>query len=165
MKTTTVADPVENFIEQMGLIAQSDGGPRIAGRIFGLLLVEGRPFALHEMAERLKISKASASTNARMLAERGMLRLTAHAGDRQDYYELVPSPYHQMVETISAKMRKSAAQIAEAEAMFTDDNRGARDRVRQLAEFYRQSADFMADWSKHLKPGPLITRPICPMQL
>lgn len=151
MEHSPVANPVENFIEQMGLITQSDGAPRIAGRIFGLLLVEGRPFALHEMAERLKISKASASTNARMLADRGMLRLTAHAGDRQDYYELVPNPYGQMVETISAKMRKSAAQIAEAEAMFPDDNSGARERVRQLSEFYRQSADFMVEWSRHLK--------------
>jgi DNA-binding transcriptional regulator GbsR (MarR family) len=150
MEKPAAADPAEYFIEQMGLLTQSDGLPRISGRIFGLLLVEGRPFTLQEMSERLKISKASASTNARMLAGRGMLRLTAHAGDRQDYYELVPSPYHQMVETVSAKMRRSAGQIAEAEAMFPE-NSGAKARVRQLAEFYRQSADFMADWSKHLK--------------
>ena len=78
----------DNFIEQMGMLTQADGGPRIAGRIFGLLLVEGHPFTLDEMAARLTISKASASTNARLLLASGMIRLVAVAGDRRDFYEL-----------------------------------------------------------------------------
>jgi len=154
MSLIPVIDPFENFIEQMGLITQSDGGPRIAGRIFGLLLVEGRPFALHEMADRLKISRASASTNARMLAERGMLRLVAHGGDRQDYYAISAQPYHQMLETVRGKMVKSAQLIAEAEAQFTETDDAARSRVRNLAEFYRQSADFMTHWAQQLKLAP-----------
>lgn len=147
-------DPVENFIDQMGLITQSDGGPRIAGRIFGLLLVEGRPFTLHEMADRLKISRASASTNARLLADRGMVRLMAHAGDRQDYYAISAQPYTQMLENVRGKMMKSAQLIAEAEALFTDADDEARSRVGQLADFYRQSADFMTQWAARLTQAP-----------
>ncbi|MCR6670709.1 GbsR/MarR family transcriptional regulator [Devosia ginsengisoli] len=138
----------ENFIEQMGLITQDDGGPRIAGRIMGLLIVEGQPFSLAEMAERLKISKASASTNARLLANAGMIRQTGRAGDRQDYYELGEDPYQRMMETVSARLRKVADLVFEAETRFADDDGGARSRVHQLAEFYAQSADFLADWSK-----------------
>ena len=59
--------PMDTFIEQMGLIAQEDGAPRIAGQILGYLLIEGEPRTLSQMAEALKISKASASTNARLL--------------------------------------------------------------------------------------------------
>lgn len=153
MENAVDFDPVENFIEQMGLITQADGAPRIAGRIFGLLVAEGRPFALNEMAERLKISKASASTNARLLADRGILRLTSHAGDRHDYYELVSAPYHQMLDTISRKIRRSAEQIAEAEALFPPEQSDKRQRIHQLAEFYRQTAQFMNGLSEHLKTG------------
>ena len=150
MQKSFTHSPVENFIEQMGLITQADGGPRIAGRILGLMIVEERPFTLQEIAERLNISKASASTNARMLAERGVLRLLAHGGDRQDYYELGPDPFHRMLQTIEDRMRKSAAVIAEAEARFTDADDDARRRVARLANFYRQSADFLGEWAKRL---------------
>ncbi|MCW5722868.1 MAG: hypothetical protein KIS86_17190, partial [Devosia sp.] len=39
---------VDRFIDEMGLITQQDGGPRIAGRIFGLLIVEGRELSLNQ---------------------------------------------------------------------------------------------------------------------
>jgi len=142
----------EDFIEQMGLITQADGGTRIAGRIMGLLIVAGRPFSLAEMADRLEISKASASTNARLLANAGVIRQTGRTGDRRDYYELGEDPYPRMMETITARMRKVANLVFEAEARFTDDSDGARTRVRQLAQFYAQSADFMAEWSKRSLP-------------
>lgn len=144
--------PAENFIEQMGLIAQADGGTRIAGRIMGLLIVDGRPFSLAAMAERLQISKASASTNARWLANAGVIRQTSRAGDRQDYYEIGEDPYPRMMATITARMRKVAALVSEAEARFTDDTDGARTRVHQLAQFYAQSADFMAEWTRQSLP-------------
>lgn len=143
-------DAIDRFVEQMGLITQSDGGPRIAGRIFGLLLAEGRPFALSEMAERLQISKASASTNARLLLSAGMVQLMAKPGDRQDYYEMGTDPYGRMVDTISARMRRSAKQVLEAEALIPDSQGDAKRRVRELAIFYDRSADFFSTWAAHL---------------
>lgn len=140
---------VDAFIELMGVISQTDGAPRIAGRIFGLLLVEGRPFALDEMAQRLSISKASASTNARLLLHTGMIRQTSKPGDRRDYYELGQKPYSRMIETISTRMRRSAAQVLETEALFPDSAGPAKRRVRQLADFYSGSADFFANWASH----------------
>ena len=145
--------PIDQFVEQMGLITQTDGGPRIAGRIFGLLLAEGRSFSLGEMADRLQISKASASTNARRLLDAGMLELTARPGDRQDFYQVGATPYARIIETICARMRRSAEQIRETEALFPDSQNDARERVHDLAEFYAQSADFFTPWAEHLKTG------------
>ncbi|WP_354066371.1 MarR family transcriptional regulator [Devosia sp. 2618] len=144
----------ENFIEQMGLITQVDGGPRIAGRILGLLLVEGTAFNLSEMAKRLKISKASASTNARMLEASGIIRRTARPGDRQDYYELGSDPFSRMISSISTRMRDTAGLVLEAEAQFLPGQEAARARVHELADFYMRSAQFMAGWSAHIKHQP-----------
>lgn len=143
------ASYADAFIEQMGAISQSDGAPRIAGRIFGLLLVEGRPFALEEMAQRLSISKASASTNARLLLNTGMIRRMSRVGDRRDYYELGQKPYSRMVDTISARMRRSAAQVLEIEALFPEAAGPAKRRIRELAAFYSGSADFFVNWVSH----------------
>src|SRR3546814_5030306 len=108
MKPGATPSAGEKFIEQMGLLSQVDGAPRIAGRILGLLLLEGRPLALHEIAERLQVSKASASTNARLLAGRDILRLRAQPGDRQDYYEFATGNEYRFLEAIGARMRNSA---------------------------------------------------------
>lgn len=151
MSKRAVSSPVENFIDQMGMIIQEEGGPPIAGRIFGLLVVEGCPLTLNDMAGRLNISKASASTNARLLAARGLLRRTSLPGDRQDYYELLPSPYPNIIRTMTAKISRAAARVEEAERLIPNESAGAKERVRLLAEFYRQSADFMAEWSANLK--------------
>lgn len=140
----------ENFIERMGIIAQADGQTRISGRILGLLIVEGRPFTLAEMAERLQISKASASTNARLLRTSGVIRLVSHAGDRQDYYELGTDPYRRMMATIGERLANVGAEVLEAEASFPHTDVDARRRVRQLADFYLGLAERLKDWSGSL---------------
>jgi DNA-binding transcriptional regulator GbsR (MarR family) len=80
----------ENFIERMGLTLESDGLPRIAGRIFGLLLVSEHPHSLDELAAELQVSKGSVSTNARLLEHRGLLERVCRPADRRDYYSVPP---------------------------------------------------------------------------
>lgn len=143
----TEADPIDAFIEQMGLISQADGAPRIAGRLFGLLLVEGKPLALPDIASRLAISKASASTNARLLAQRGVIRLRSRAGDRRDYYELVPDSFQHMLDMVSERMRHNAVQLAETEERLPAEYAEVKERIAGLIRFYRVSADFLEDWS------------------
>ena len=57
---------------KMGLLCESDNLPRIAGRLFGLLILEDEAFSLRELADRLQVSRASVSTNARILTEMGL---------------------------------------------------------------------------------------------
>lgn len=80
----------ERFIEEVGLTAEADGLPRIAGRLFGHLLLSPGPRSLDEIAEALSVSKGSVSTDARLLLSHGWLRRSTVAGDRKDYYEMAP---------------------------------------------------------------------------
>ncbi|MEP4547701.1 MAG: hypothetical protein ABJ000_16085 [Saccharospirillum sp.] len=148
-----MTDPIENFIELMGMTYQVDGAPRIAGRIFGLLLVEDEPYALQDIATRLQVSKASASTNARFLAERGVIRLTSKPGIRQDFYELVPDVYRQMALKVSARMMQVSNQIAEVHEAIPSEQSIARDRIANLAECYRLASETAIDWSDRLPPS------------
>jgi DNA-binding transcriptional regulator GbsR (MarR family) len=64
---------ISGFIEGMGLYFEDFGVPRIAGRLLGLLLVTNRPLSLEEVATTLGVSRASVSTNARLILATGLV--------------------------------------------------------------------------------------------
>ena len=84
------SDAASQFVEQVGLMAEEDGLPRIAGRIFARLLLADAPCSLDDLADELAVSKASVSTNARLMLRHGWLRRVVRPGDRRDFYEMVP---------------------------------------------------------------------------
>ena len=63
----------EQFVERLGRFFEAEGAPRTAGRILGLMLLTPGELALDEIAERLQVSKASVSTNARQMETAGVL--------------------------------------------------------------------------------------------
>ncbi len=137
---------MDRFIEQMGLFAQTEGAPRIAGQILGYLLVEGDPRTLTQMAAELKISKASASTNARLLEMRGMLRRVSPVGQRGDAYQALDMPNTATIRTLAQRHRDLAETIGAIAADFPASHQAAQARVDQYARFYRDTATFIDAW-------------------
>jgi DNA-binding transcriptional regulator GbsR (MarR family) len=86
-------EKTSDFIEQMGLTFEHLGATRIAGRLFGLLLLTPQPMSLTELADRLGVSKASISTNARLTGHIGLTHRVSVPGDRRDYYEILPGAF------------------------------------------------------------------------
>jgi DNA-binding transcriptional regulator GbsR (MarR family) len=76
------------FTDRMGQLFEAEGRPRIAGRIFGWLVLADEPRSLDAIASALGVSKASASTNARLLAGVGVLERVTLPADRHDYYRI-----------------------------------------------------------------------------
>src|SRR5216117_917182 len=74
------------FVEKLAVLLETDGMPRVAGRLFGLLLVSAEPRSLDELAKQLGLSKASISINARLLEEKGLVERVGRQADRRDYY-------------------------------------------------------------------------------
>lgn len=141
---------VDKFILEMGLIAKADGLPPIAGQIIGYLVVEGGTRSLSDMTEALKISKASASTNARLLEDKGALQKVARLGQRDDAYALVDGANIQMLHTLSRRFKRNADSIAALAVNFPDSHAEARDRVQKVSKTYRQSAEFLDHWAADL---------------
>src|SRR5512132_4097721 len=84
------------FADRIGQMFEADGLPPIAGRIM-LLLLRDEACSLDEVALELRVSKASVSTNARLLADQGVLERTSREGDRRDYYQVVPDLFPRML--------------------------------------------------------------------
>jgi DNA-binding transcriptional regulator GbsR (MarR family) len=119
-----------NFIHRMGVAAETDGMSPIAGRLFAFLLVSDEPRSLDEIADQLGVSKASVSTDARRLLERGIVDRVARAGDRRDYYELSPDFFTRIIDArvdrwrrmqlLANEVREQAAQLPEAVRLRID---------------------------------------------
>ena len=144
--------PIDRFIEEMGLCAQTDGAPRIAGRILGYLLVEGEARTLRQMSQALKISKASASTNARLLELRGMVRRVSPAGKRGDAYQALDMPNTATIRAQAQSYRERAEIIAALAAEFPPSHDAAQVRIGHFAGFYRDTAAFIDAWMDSLGP-------------
>lgn len=126
---------ISGFIERMGLSAQGDGLPRIAGRILGYFIVHGGPTSLSALARELRVSRASISTNARMLRDLGVLEATAVPGDRQDYYQLAPRHYLRVLEGYIERMGVLGESLSTAQAEIDDARDGAQARLADMHRF------------------------------
>ncbi len=129
-------DPTVLFIEQMGIHAQGDGAPRIAGRIIGYFIVHGGPVCFSQLAQELQVSRASISTNARTLTDLGMIEKVARPGDRQDYYQLANNPYLRMIETYLLRMRAMQDLLQKADKSIPADMHGTHARLAQMRHFF-----------------------------
>lgn len=140
----------DRFIEQMGLMFEEDGQPRIAGRVFALLLVEDGALSLSEIARRLKVSRASVSTNARLLLRVGVIERVGIPGDRQDHYRLIPAPYDRLLSGMEARIQRASAFFSESAASFPPERATACARLLGIASFYREAGEALASMIRRL---------------
>jgi DNA-binding transcriptional regulator GbsR (MarR family) len=110
----TIHPTLERFIERMGLESEADGMPRIAGRVLGFLIAAENPASLDEIADQLRVSRASVSTNCRLLEQIGAAERTSIPGDRRDYYLLARGYPLRFMHAAQAGARRKAAMAAEA---------------------------------------------------
>ncbi len=124
------------FIERMGLAVERMGLTRTFGRLFGLLMVADRPLSLDEIVERLDVSKASVSTNARACEELGLARRVGVRGDRRDYYEIAPRAFESVTAKRVGAIHAMAGLAAEGLQAVGDEPSPARDRLTEMLDFY-----------------------------
>lgn len=124
------------FIEQLGLMSKNDGMPRIAGRIYGLMLLREGPLCLDDIAELLQVSKGSVSTNARRLERMGILERTGKPGDRKDYYRASPDAIEGSFERARQRMESMLQLLETTLPRLPDDNDVAQQRLRKMRNWH-----------------------------
>ena len=140
------------FIDRMGQATESDGMSPIAGRLFALLLLSDEPRSLDELASQLGVSKASVSTDARRLLERGIVERSSPAGDRRDYYELTPDFFAQVIRSRVARWRRLHGLVSGMRDASSGLSPAVRDRFASIDEihsFVVERVDAaLADWER-----------------
>ena len=134
-----IHEAVEQFIEQMGLNAQLDGVPRIAGRMAAYFIIHGGPVSFGQLAEALQVSRGSISTNVRMLASVGLIERAAVPGDRQDYYQISGMPFFRMLDIHLERLRRVWHIVDQASQTIPDSMKDTQVRLREMNRFYREA--------------------------
>ena len=144
------------FVERTGLSWESDGLPRIAGRIFGLLLVSPGACSLDDLAETLGVSKASVSTDARRLEQLGYLERTGFPGDRRDYYRVAADLGARTLETRLDRLREVRRLLAEAPRnAMTPEVAGRLDDFERLHLYAEQAVEQVLErWKRDAGDRP-----------
>lgn len=135
-KSPAAVDVFGEFIERMGLSAQGDGLPRIAGRMMAWFVLNGGPICLTDLAEALQISKASASTNARLLAGLGVLQRASATEGRKDFYVLANDAYSSLLEGYVDRMSQRLDMLNALIPSIPDARPDVQKRVATMHEFY-----------------------------
>lgn len=134
----------EQFVERMGQLMERDGLPRIAGRIFGQLMLSEAPMSLDDLAGALRVSKGSVSTNTRLLESFGMLERLTYPGDRRDYCEVSESVHQRMLELRVERLQTTRELLEEGLETESARSERIRNRLEYFGEFFDQMIDAIA---------------------
>lgn len=128
---------LDRFIEQLGQLAEGEGLPRTAGRMMGLLIVSGAPLGIDELATRLKVSRASVSTNSRLLQSLGIAQLAPEPGTRRDYLQISGDPSSSLLALGLRRMQSMHLTILEMRhALKGSRLRATRARLQRMEKLY-----------------------------
>jgi len=132
----------ERFIEAMGLAHEEDRLPRIAGRLVGLLILSPEPVRFDHLAARLRVSRASISTNTRLLENMGVIQRVTRPGDRRDYFKINEEPglLLRIVDRYRAR-QASAEEMKRALLPEPDAGGVVAERLDRFIRFYSILAD------------------------
>ena len=125
------------FIEQLALLLENDGFPRVAGRWCGLLLIAPDPLSLDDLADHLGVTKASISVNARMLEQKGVVERIGMTGDRRDYYRIAEDVVERAMQQRVARIRQFQAALATALTAVKTRRASVAERLELMDEGFR----------------------------
>lgn len=135
MEDEHLSPALREFIESMGIYFERYGLPRIGGRVLGLLMVADRPLSLDDLAGMLRVSRASISTNMKLITASSLAEQTSLPGDRRDYYRFGPDTWERALKTelegIVMLRRLGERGLAAAQAT----ERVAREHLEDLLAF------------------------------
>lgn len=137
-----ILDPAdEEFVERVGRFFEGDGAARTSGRMLGLLLLSTRERSIDEMADRLRVSRASVSTNARSLESFGIVERVSHMGDRRDFYRIAPDLERTLLRLRMERLAKVEALLEAGTATPAARDERVRGRLEVLARMHGCAAN------------------------
>ena len=123
------------FIEALGLWFEDVGLTRIAGRLLGLLMLTDGVLSLDQIAGALRVSRASVSTNARLLLTARLVERVSLPGDRRDYYTFGARSWDGNLRADIARAESFRRVAAEGLAALGPGNTIGHARLREAVEF------------------------------
>jgi DNA-binding transcriptional regulator GbsR (MarR family) len=146
----------KHFIEDVGLLFEQSGQPRMSGRIIGWLLICDPPHqSTSELAQVLGASKASLSTMTRLLLQVGLIERVGVPGHRRDHYRIKPGAWSEMMQQHLDEI-KAARQLADRGLELLEGKpaelKQRLKEVREMYTFFEEAYPTLLErWERELK--------------
>ncbi len=125
------------FAEEIGLVIEQIGLPRMAGRLLGWLLVSDTPYhTLDDLVEALQASKSSISTMARLLIQIGLLERVALPGHRANYVRIVHGHWMSLLEGKMRWITTFRQKLDRGLELVQDGDASTRRPLQELRDLY-----------------------------
>lgn len=127
----------QQFIEEVGLLFEAEGLPRMAGRIFGWLLISNPPHqSPGELTEVLQASKGSISTMTRLLTQLGLIERISLPGRRRDYFQIKPNVWSELTQRRLVQIRAFRQLAEKGLTLLNDQNLESRQRLQDMHDMH-----------------------------
>ena len=141
----------DEFIEQFGVYFERSGYTRMAGRIFGFLLISNPPHqSMGQIVERLHASKSSISTNARLLIQLNLVDQIPIPGERPLFYRVRPGGWTAVFLERLMAVTRARTLLADGLALLTGQPEEQRARLEEMDDMYafceRELPEMFARW-------------------
>lgn len=143
-KFKKLSPELARFIESMGMYFETQGVPRIGGRILGVLLVAHEPLTAEDIGAILKVSRASISTNIRLLTSSGLVEKTSILHNRTTYFMFSETAWEQAMQ-VGVQKATILKNLIQQGLAALPNNDSARERLNRsiqwadlVAEFYQE---------------------------
>lgn len=167
----TVEDIQNELIDSIGETSERFGMTRVAGLLEGLLILAREPLSLDEMAERLEVSKASVSTNIRVLERWKAVRRVFNRGDRKNYYELrgdlweietdiIKTILKEELESCATNVARWKRDLVEADEGDPEERAHLKKRLDELQDYLDAAEHLMQLFIREGKVTPAVIRKI-----
>ncbi len=128
---------VKRFIEEVGLLFELTGLPRMAGRILGWLLICNPPHqSTGELVQMLQASKGSISTMTRLLIQAGMVERMGMPGERRDYFRITLGTWSVLIKQRQAQIAAIRLLAERGLELLEGEDSHQLERLREMRDFH-----------------------------
>jgi len=154
----------KRFVEEVGMVFEQTGLPRMAGRILGWLIISDPPHqSTDQLTQALMASRGSISTMTRLLIQIGLIERLSLPGVRHDYFLLRSDASQRMIRRGLEDEIKMVRQFAERGLeLLADKTTVTRTRLEDMRDVYafleREFPALLERWEEEHKKKELPIR-------
>jgi DNA-binding transcriptional regulator GbsR (MarR family) len=146
----------KHFVEDVGLLFEQGGMPRMAGRIVGWLLICNPPHqSLLELAEILEASNASISTMTRLLIQMGLVERVGLPGHRRDHFRIKSGAFESLMYQNLQEIKTGLQLVERGLELVANQPQEIKHRLKEARELYaffdREYPVLLERWEKERK--------------
>jgi DNA-binding transcriptional regulator GbsR (MarR family) len=126
-----------HFIEDVGLLLERGGTPRMAGRIVGWLLICDPPHqSTSQLVQVLGASKASISTMTRLLIQMGLVEQVGVPGQRRDHFRIKSGAWNELMREVLEEITIGRQLADRGLELLEGKSAELKQRLREAREMY-----------------------------